>query len=110
VLVRWNPLDLGRIYVKGPVGPYMMIPLRDVTRPHITQFERTLTRKSLKARGLNRPDESLIFDALTAQRQIIENATELTKSQRKLRERLAQAARTTLPEGRAVEVTPDPTP
>ena len=81
VLVRWNPLDLGRIWVKGPVGPYMMVPLRDVTKPHITQWERTLARESLKARGLDRPDEALIFDAVTAQRRILENATDLTKSQ-----------------------------
>jgi putative transposase len=82
VLVRYNPHDLSKIFVKGPSGPYVQVPYRNVSRPPVSDWERTLAKKSLAIRGLNARDEGLIFDAIEAQRQIVDEATQQTRSKK----------------------------
>jgi putative transposase len=100
VLVRYNPLDLSKVFVKGPVGGYLPVPYRDVTKSPMTQWELVLTKESLKIRGISHPNEALIFDAVKAQRLIVEEATQQAKSKRARhrKERRAHADRVSPPQ------------
>jgi putative transposase len=90
-LVRYDPRDLSSIFVQSPDGPYWQIRYRDLGKPAITLWEYQLARKSLLDQGRREVNESMLFDAIEAQRCLVEEAAARTKSARRRHQRRVEA-------------------
>jgi putative transposase len=90
-VIRYDPRDLSSIFVQSPDGPYWQVRYRDLGRPAITLWEYKLARKSLLDQGRREVNETILFDAIEAQRCVVEIATAKTKTARRFRQRTVEA-------------------
>jgi putative transposase len=108
LLVKYDPRNLARLYVRDPQGKHWPLPYSDLRRPPISLWELLEARKRLRERGLRAENERAIFEAILEQRKIIESAT--TSRQRRRKERIVieplPAQPGEEPNGPAVEVEP----
>lgn len=86
-LIRYDPRDLSSIFVQSPDGPYWQVRYRDLGKPAITLWEYQLARKSLLNQGRREVNEGMLFDAIEAQRGLVEEAAAKTKSARRRHQR-----------------------
>lgn len=87
LIVRYDPRDLSRIYLRAPDGRYYDLPYADLRRPPITLWEHRAACKRLRELGQSRIDESAIFTTVLAMRAIADHAVDETKRVRRNRER-----------------------
>lgn len=87
MIVRYDPRDLSRVYVRAPNGEYLDVPYRDVRRPPISLWEHRLAIRRLREEGRAHVDEPAIFRAVETMRRITEEAVRTTKSARRQHER-----------------------
>jgi len=95
--VSYDPRDLSRIFVRAPDGTRWPIRFADLRRPPITLGEHRRARTALRERGLALVDEQLIFEAIEAQRALVEEATMRTKAARQLAEKRERALGAAVP-------------
>ncbi|OAV50578.1 transposase [Rhizobium sp. WYCCWR10014] len=89
--VRYDPRDISCVFVDRPNGESWPVRFANLGRPRITLGEHQQAVAALRARGLLSVDESLIFETIIAQRQIVEMAGRQTRSMRRGVERQARA-------------------
>jgi putative transposase len=89
--VKYDPRDLSCVFVEGPDGMHWPIRYADLGRPRITLGEHRLALAALKRRGIRLIDEQVIFDAIQAQRKLLEDASSATRSARRQVERQARS-------------------
>jgi putative transposase len=94
-MVRYDPRDLSKVFLHGPGGRFHAIPCRDLRRPKITLWEHQRARDELRRRGIAAMDEQMLFDAVTAQREIVAEASARTKAARRVAQRTAYALEAT---------------
>ena len=82
LLVKYDPRDLSRVFVRRPTGNFVEARYADVTLPAITLHEANAARKALRAKGRRETDMQTIVRTATAQRQLVERAVRETKSVR----------------------------
>ncbi len=82
LVVRYDPRNLGRIYVLGRDGDYHDIVYADVRHPPISLWEQRFARASLRAQQ-RRVDETGIFNILNQQQAIVAEAARATRSARR---------------------------
>jgi putative transposase len=113
MIVRYDPRDLGRIYLLGPDGEYYDLAYRDLRRPPISLWEHRAALKRLREEGRAQVDEEAIFRAVETMRTIADSASAATKSARRQRERRPHAIEATVQPGtgqRTSEAERNPTP
>ena len=88
LVVKYDPRDLHQVFVRLGEG-YVAAPTRNLLRPAITLWEQRAALRALRARGRREVDEELIFQAIAAQRALVDNAVRDTSEMRKLRARRA---------------------
>ncbi len=88
VLVKFDPRDLHRVFVKLGEN-YLVAHTRNPARPAITLWEQKAALRVLRARGRREIDEETIFQTITAQRALVEKATQETTQMRRQRARRA---------------------
>jgi putative transposase len=81
LVVRYDPRNLGRIYVLGRDGDYHDIVYADVRHPPISLWEQRFARASLRAQQ-RRVDETGIFNILDQQHAIVAEAARATRTAR----------------------------
>jgi len=81
LVVRYDPRNLGRIYVLGRDGDYHDIVYADVRHPPISLWEQRFARASLRAQQ-RRVDEAGIFKVLDQQHAIVAEAARATRTAR----------------------------
>lgn len=86
-LVRYDPRDLSRIYLRSPGGDYVDLSYRDIRRPPISLWEHRLAIRRLREEGRAHIDENAIFLAVSTMRKIAEEAIHTSKSARRHHER-----------------------
>lgn len=91
--VRWDPRDLSRVWLELPHGEHLEVPYRDLRRPAITRWEQKEAVRTLRERGQQAVDETLIFQAVETQRLIVEEAAHKTKAARFALQRTKAALR-----------------
>jgi putative transposase len=99
-IVKYDPRDLSRVYLRDEKGDYWTIPYRDLGAPPITLWEHRNALQKLRADGLKSVDEKLVFQTIAEQRELIAAARLRTRSAR-----LAQA-RSTAAESKSAAVGP----
>ncbi|MEG8223533.1 transposase family protein [Sphingomonas sp. HH69] len=95
--VKYDPRNLSRVFLEAPDGSHWTIPYRDLRRPAITLFEHRQALRAMAERGRNSVNEQLIFDTVAAQRALIADATQRSKSARKSAQRIVNALTAPLP-------------
>ncbi|GAB7540446.1 transposase [Cupriavidus sp. 8B] len=80
VVVRYHPEDLSRIFVSADGKEYVEASFADLRRGRISLWEQKAVLKHLRSQGKSHVTESAIFNAIAAQRSIIEGATAKRRS------------------------------
>jgi putative transposase len=92
LLVRYDPRNLSKVYVAGPDRLYHPIPYADLALPPITLWEHRAAVSALREQGEQTPTQASIFQAVCAQRDLIERAAAKTKTARRQSQRNKNAA------------------
>lgn len=86
LLIKYDPRDLSRIFVRRPSGRFVEARYRDLSWPAITLAEQNAAVRQLKAQGRHEIDEAMIFTTTIRQREIEDNARRQTAAARRRRE------------------------
>jgi len=92
VVVKYDPRNLSRVYLRDEVGGYWPIPYRDLSLPPISLWEHRDAMKRLREDGRRGVDERLLFSTILEQRKLIE-AARRTARQRRSAERIRPLVR-----------------
>jgi len=93
VLIRYDPRNLAKIFVRGRDKTYHAISYSDIRHPPITIWEHTAAVKSIRKEGKGRVNEALIFATILKQRELIEESSLKTKRARRQQQRQSESAR-----------------
>jgi putative transposase len=83
LLVKYDPRDLSRIFVRRPSGNFVDARYADVTLAPISLREAVAARKALNAQGRREVDMRAIIRTAIAQRELVDRATKITGSMRR---------------------------
>jgi len=75
LLVKYDPRDLSRVFVRRPTGAFIEARYSDLTLPAITLAEARAASRALRAKGRREVDARTLVRAAVAQRAIVEGAT-----------------------------------
>jgi putative transposase len=78
LLVKYDPRDLSRVFVRLPSGNFVDARYADVTLAPITLWEALAARRALDARGKREVDMRAIVRTAVAQREIVDHSTKMT--------------------------------
>jgi putative transposase len=82
MLVKYNPRNLSRIYLRDEHGTYWPIPYRNLGQPAISLWEQRAAVKRLRAEGHRMLDDPLIFESVLEQRAVVDRARTTTQQRR----------------------------
>jgi putative transposase len=91
LLVKYDPRNLSRIYVRDPHGRHWPVPYADLGQPPVALWELEEARKRLRQRGASVPFEQAIFASILEQREIVRKSA-TTSRQRRTKERIPAAS------------------
>ncbi len=83
LLVKYDPRDMARIFIRRPSGNFVEARYADVTLPSITLQEALTARRTLLAKGRREVDTRAIVRTAIAQRELVEAATRKTAAARR---------------------------
>jgi putative transposase len=83
LVVKYDPRDLSRVFVRRPTGNFVEARYADVTLPAITLREARAAQKALRAKGRREIDMRTIVQTATAQRQLVDRAIHKTSMERR---------------------------
>jgi putative transposase len=83
LLVKYDPRNLSRVYVRDLNGKHWPVPYADLRQPPIALWELEEARKRLREGGKSDPTERALFANVTEQRRIVKGA--VSKSQERRR-------------------------
>ncbi len=83
LLVKYDPRNLSRLFVRDPGGQHWTIPYSDLGQPPVALWELLEARKRLRNEGLRSQSEQVIFDSILEQRRIIETAARTSRQRRR---------------------------
>jgi putative transposase len=86
LLIKYDPRDLSRIFVRRPSGSFVEARYRDLAWPSITLAEQRTVMRLLRAQGRREVDEALLFKTALRQREIVDAARRQTVATRRSRE------------------------
>ena len=98
LLVKYDPRNIARVYVRDPNGKHWAIPYSDLRQPPIALWELLEVRKRFRQSGRRSENERAIFDAVLEQRRIVATAAK-TSRQRRRNERVATVPAPATPQG-----------
>jgi putative transposase len=78
LLVKYDPRDMARVFVRRPSGSFVEARYADVTLPSITLHEALTARRTLLEKGRREVDTGAIVRCVVAQRQLVDTATRRT--------------------------------
>jgi len=83
LLIKYDPRDMARIFVRRPSGNFVEARYADVTLPSITLREALTARRTLLEKGRREVDARIIVRTAVAQRDLIEAASRETAAARR---------------------------
>jgi putative transposase len=86
LLIKYDPRDLSRIFVRRPSGSFVEARYRNLSWPAITLWEQKAAIRQFRAQGRNEINEAMIFTATMQQREIEDAAKRKTAAARRRRE------------------------
>jgi len=107
VRVKYDPRDLGAVFVELPGSGHVRAPYADLAHPPISLWEHREAVRRLREAGRRTVDERAIFEAVDEQRRILAEAGAATKAARRSERSATSLALHPAPVGPAS--VPDPT-
>ena len=92
LIVKYDPRDLSRVFVRRPSGTFVEARYSDLTLPSITLSEARAASRALRAKGCREVDTRTLVRAAVAQRAIVEGATKRDRPGRHARTASANPA------------------
>jgi putative transposase len=86
MLVKYDPRDISRVYVREPGGRHWAIPYANLGQPPISLWELQDARKRLNASASRAPNEHSLFANILEQRRIVREATRKSRQRRQAEE------------------------
>ena len=83
LLVKYDPRDLSRVFVRRPTGAFVEARYSDLTLPSITLAEAKAASRALNAKGRREVDARTLVRTAVAQRAIVEGATRQDRAGRR---------------------------
>jgi putative transposase len=83
LLVKYDPRDMARVFVKRPSGNFVEARYADVTMPSITLHEALTARRTLLAKGRGEVDSRAVVRTAIVQRELVHEAKRKTKAARR---------------------------
>jgi putative transposase len=83
LLVKYDPRNLSRVYVRDPAGRHWPVPYANLGQPPISLWELEEARKELGKEGKRTHAEKAIFANILHQRQIVNKAVTSSKQRRR---------------------------
>jgi putative transposase len=83
LLVKYDPRDLARVYVRDPNGRHWSVPYANLGQPPISLWELEEARKQLRKDGRRTLAEKSIFASILQQRQIVNEAVTSSRQRRR---------------------------
>lgn len=83
LLIKYDPRDMARIFIRRPSGNFVEARYADVTLPSITLHEVLTARRSLLAKGRREVDTRTIVHTAITQRELVDTATRKTATARR---------------------------
>jgi putative transposase len=114
LVVKYDPRNLSRIYLRDDAGHYWPIPYRDLALPPISLWEHREAMKRLRQDGRRAVDERLIFSTILEQRKLVDAARRTARQRRAVERIRPLVSSTTNPASvtsqveQASEITPFP--
>ena len=93
LLIRYDPRDLSKLYVKAPDHSYLEVPYADIRLPPVSVWELRAARRFLAQRGDKRRNQERLFWAHAELQRIVTNAVNETSRVRRQRGRRDALAR-----------------
>jgi putative transposase len=93
--IKYDPRNLGAVFVELPTGGHLRVPFADLARPPISLWELRVATREIRETGRQGIDEDAIFAAIDEQRRVIKEALARSKA--------ARRAATKQPNGRTVQ-------
>jgi putative transposase len=104
LLIKYDPRNISRLYVRDPNGKHWPVPYADLRQPPIALWELTEARKRLRQSGETDPTECALFANIMEQRRVLREAVKHAQ-QRRRKERIPK-----VPEIRLIEQPAEPSP
>jgi putative transposase len=82
LLVKYDPRNLSRVYVRDPYGRYWPVPYADLGQPPIALRELEEANQRIRHRTGATPDQRSIFASNFEQRRLVQNAESLSRHRR----------------------------
>ena len=82
LLVKYDPRNLSRVYVRDLEGRHWPIPYADLRQPPVALWELEAARKQLRQQGSGTPFEQAIFASILEQREIVRNSRSSSRQRR----------------------------
>jgi putative transposase len=79
LLVKYDPRDLARVFVRRPTGNFVEARYADLTLPSITLSEARAAHRALNAKGRREVDMQAIVRTAIAQRTLVDDAKQKTR-------------------------------
>ncbi len=83
LLVKYDPRNLSRVYVRDPNGRHWPVPYANLGQPPIALWELEEARKELRKEGRRALAEKAIFASIAEQRRIVNDAARSSKQRRR---------------------------
>jgi putative transposase len=83
LLVKYDPRNLSRIYVRDPNGRHWPVPYANLGQPPVTLWELEEARKELRQEGRRTYAEQAVFASIFEQRRIVNEAVSSSKQRRR---------------------------
>jgi putative transposase len=100
-VVRYDPRDMSRVYLRDHDGSYWPIPCSDRRLPPVTLSELRAASRRLRASGEDAVTQRGIFASIDGQRRLVEQASSKKKGARREQEKTQRALRR--PQGAVVD-------
>jgi putative transposase len=83
LLVKYDPRNLSRIYVRDPDGRHWPVPYADLGRPPIALWELEEANRRIRKNNRGVPNPETVFESILEQRLLVQKAEKLSKEVRR---------------------------
>jgi putative transposase len=83
LLVKYDPRNISRLYVRDPHGKHWPIPYSDLGQPPVALWELLEARNGLREQGARVESELAIFHSILEQRRIVSTAVSISRQRRR---------------------------
>ena len=87
LLIKYDPRDMSRVFVRRPSGNFVEARYADLTLPQITLHEALTARRALREKGRREGDTRAIVRTVLEQRELVEVAAKRTAAAKRARSR-----------------------